>query len=67
MRQDEQVRGVILGCTEIFLLVDWHDAPDLPMSNTAKLYGDPAVEVTLSVGKCFGRRPLWYTVQSIFV
>lgn len=36
-------QGVILGCTEIFLLVDQADRPDVPMFNTTALHTDAAV------------------------
>lgn len=37
--------GVILGCTEIFLLVSQEDRPDFPMFNTTALHVDDAVEM----------------------
>lgn len=48
MRDEEGVQGLILGCTEIFLLIDQADIPDFPMFNTAKLHCDAAVEFSLS-------------------
>ncbi|ARE40014.1 Aspartate racemase [Rhodovulum sp. P5] len=48
MRRDDGVEGLILGCTEIFLLIDQDDAPDFPMFNTSKLHCDAAVEFALS-------------------
>lgn len=47
MRADEQVEGLILGCTEIFLLIDQPDMPDFPMFNTASLHCDAAVRFAL--------------------
>ncbi|KAA1055858.1 aspartate/glutamate racemase family protein [Azospirillum argentinense] len=40
-------QGVILGCTEIFLLVDQADRPDVPMFNTTALHTDAAVAFAL--------------------
>ncbi|NUB12656.1 amino acid racemase [Azospirillum brasilense] len=40
-------QGVILGCTEIFLLVDQADRPDFPMFNTTALHTDAAVAFAL--------------------
>ncbi|QCO17103.1 amino acid racemase (plasmid) [Azospirillum brasilense] len=40
-------QGVILGCTEIFLLVDQADRPDVPMFNTTALHADAAVAFAL--------------------
>ncbi len=39
--------GVILGCTEIFLLVDQDDLPDFPVFDTAALHIDAAVRFAL--------------------
>lgn len=39
--------GVILGCTEIFLLVNQADRPDFPMFNTTELHAAAAVEFAL--------------------
>lgn len=47
MREEEGVEGLILGCTEIFLLIDQPDMPDFPMFNTAKLHCDAAIEFAL--------------------
>lgn len=49
MRNEEGVEGLILGCTEIFLLIDQHHMPQLPMFNTARLHCDAAVEFALRV------------------
>jgi len=49
MRRDHGVQGLILGCTEIFLLIDQDDAPDFPMFNTAKLHCDAAVDFALEL------------------
>ena len=43
MRREDGVEGLILGCTEIFLLIDQSDMPDFPMFNTAKLHCDAAI------------------------
>ncbi len=48
MRRDDGVQGLILGCTEIFLLINQKDTPGFPMFNTAKLHCDAAVEFALS-------------------
>ena len=37
------VQGVILGCTEIFLLVSQADRPALPMFDTTTLHAEAAV------------------------
>ncbi len=47
MRVDEGAQGLILGCTEIFLLINQTDIADFPMFNTAKLHCDAAVEFAL--------------------
>jgi aspartate racemase len=47
MCREDGVEGLILGCTEIFLLIDQSDMPDLPMFNTAKLHCDAAVKFAL--------------------
>lgn len=43
MRVELGAEGLILGCTEIFLLIDQHHMPEFPMFNTAKLHCDAAV------------------------
>lgn len=43
--------GVILGCTEIFLLIDQPDRPDIPMFNTTALHVAAAVEAALAPDK----------------
>ncbi|UKJ76021.1 aspartate/glutamate racemase family protein [Azospirillum brasilense] len=40
-------QGVILGCTEIFLLVDQADRPEFPMFNTTALHATAAVAFAL--------------------
>lgn len=47
LRADEMAQGLILGCTEIFLLLDQPDIPDFPMFNTARLHCDAAVDLAL--------------------
>ena len=49
--QEEKVEGLILGCTEIFLLIDQKDRPSVPMFNTTKLHCDKVVEYALSKTK----------------
>jgi len=48
MRREEGAEGLILGCTEIFLLIGQPDMPDFPMFNTAKLHCDAAVDFAMS-------------------
>ena len=48
MRVELGAEGLILGCTEIFLLIDQHHMPDFPMFNTAKLHCETAVDFALS-------------------
>ncbi|KAA0677814.1 aspartate/glutamate racemase family protein [Roseomonas genomospecies 6] len=43
----EGAQGVILGCTEIFLLVDQADRPDFPIFNTTALHAAAAVAFAL--------------------
>ncbi len=47
MRQEDRAEGLILGCTEIFLLLNQSDMPDFLMFNTAKLHCDAAVDFAL--------------------
>jgi aspartate racemase len=47
MRRDEGCDALILGCTEIFLLIDQPDRPDLPMFDTAALHCEAAVAIAL--------------------
>ncbi|CTQ48287.1 aspartate/glutamate racemase family protein [Jannaschia donghaensis] len=47
LARDEGAQGLILGCTEIFLLLRPDDAPDLPMFNTTELHCEAAVRVAL--------------------
>ena len=46
--QDEGAEGVILGCTEIFLLMRQDDRPNLPMFDTTRLHCEAAVEMALA-------------------
>lgn len=48
MRREDGAEGLILGCTEIFLLIDQDDRPDFPMFNTARLHCEAAVDFALS-------------------
>ena len=41
---------LILGCTEIFLLVSHSDRPDFPMVDTTTLHVDAAVALALALG-----------------
>jgi aspartate racemase len=41
-------QGVILGCTEIFLLIDQDDLPGFPVFDTTKLHVEAAVDCVLS-------------------
>lgn len=45
---EEGVEGLILGCTEIFLLLQQEHRPDLPMFNTTRLHCDAAVAFALA-------------------
>ena len=42
--QEQGAEGVILGCTEIFLLIEQSDLPGLPVFDTASLHIAAAVE-----------------------
>ncbi|WP_448189251.1 aspartate/glutamate racemase family protein [Azospirillum sp. sgz301742] len=48
--KDSGAQGVILGCTEIFLLVNQADRPDVPMFNTTDLHAAAAVDFALGRG-----------------
>lgn len=43
MKNEDGIEGVILGCTEICLLIDQSDLPDLTVFATAKLHTQAAV------------------------
>jgi aspartate racemase len=45
--RQQGAEGVILGCTEIFLLLTQSDMPDFPMFNTTSLHVEAAVEAAL--------------------
>ena len=45
---EDAIEGLVLGCTEIFLLIDQPDMPHLPMFNTAELHCEAAVKFALS-------------------
>ncbi|MEH6525426.1 MAG: amino acid racemase [Sneathiella sp.] len=47
MHHEEGAEGLILGCTEIFLLIDQPDMSHLPMFNTAKLHCEAAIDFAL--------------------
>lgn len=46
--QKEGAQGLILGCTEIFLLINQNDRPDIPFFNTAYLHCLDAINYVLS-------------------
>lgn len=46
--KDAGAEGVILGCTEIFLLVGQADRPNVPMFNTTELHAAAAVDFALA-------------------
>ncbi|KIT17690.1 aspartate/glutamate racemase family protein [Jannaschia aquimarina] len=46
--REQGAQGVILGCTEIFLLMRPEDRPDLPLFNTTELHCRAAVEAALA-------------------
>ena len=46
--RDRGAQGVILGCTEIFLLVSQADRPGFPMFNTTALHVERAVNMALN-------------------
>ena len=48
--KDAGAEGVILGCTEIFLLVNQADRPDFPMFNTTELHAEAAVDFAIGRG-----------------
>ncbi len=47
MQRDHGIEGLIMGCTEIFLLIDQIDRPRLPMFNTAMLHCTAAADFAL--------------------
>lgn len=47
LAEQEGAQGLILGCTEIFLLLKQADRPDLPMFNTTELHCQAAIEFAL--------------------
>lgn len=46
--RDMGAQGIILGCTEIFLLIGQADMPDFPIFNTAELHVRAAVDMALA-------------------
>jgi aspartate racemase len=48
--RSQGAQGVILGCTEIFLLVSQTDQPDFPMFDTTALHVARAVSMALDLG-----------------
>ncbi|GAB4193144.1 MAG: amino acid racemase [Wenzhouxiangellaceae bacterium] len=49
IQDEEGVEGLILGCTEIFLLIDQPDRPHLPMFNTTQLHCEAAVRFAMGL------------------
>jgi aspartate racemase len=47
LAKQEGAQGVILGCTEIFLLIQQADRPDLPFFDTTELHCQAAVDFAL--------------------
>lgn len=47
MRREEGAEGLILGCTEIFLLIDQPDMHDFPMFNTSSLHCEAGVRFAM--------------------
>ncbi|MEE4211608.1 MAG: amino acid racemase [Parvularcula sp.] len=47
MLRDQNIDGLILGCTEIYLLIDQSDLPELPIYATAKLHAVAAARWAL--------------------
>jgi aspartate racemase len=47
LARDERAEGLILGCTEIFLLIEQADRPDFPMFNTTRLHCEAAIAFAL--------------------
>ena len=47
LAREEGAEGLILGCTEIFLLIEQSDRPDLPMFNTTELHCQAAIDFAL--------------------
>ena len=46
--QDRGVEGIVLGCTEIPMLINQEHIPDLPLFDSTRLHIDAAVEAQLS-------------------
>ena len=44
---DRGAQGIILGCTEIFLLLRQSDIPEIPLFNTTELHVKAAVDMAL--------------------
>lgn len=49
LRREDGAQGVILGCTEIFLMIEQQDLPGFPVFNTALLHCEAAIEAALGV------------------
>jgi len=48
LEQEHGAQGLIMGCTEIFLLVQQEDCPDFPIFNTTKLHCAAAINFALT-------------------
>ncbi|MCF6343447.1 MAG: amino acid racemase [Devosiaceae bacterium] len=48
MANENGAEGLIMGCTEIFLLIQQDDCPDFPLFNTAQLHCHAAVDFALA-------------------
>ncbi|MDA8870701.1 amino acid racemase [Rhizobiaceae bacterium] len=46
---EQGVEGVILGCTEIYTLIEQKHRPDLPMFDTTRLHCEAAVDMALGI------------------
>jgi len=47
MRRDENIDGVIMGCTEITMLIGQDDF-DIPVFDTTRIHAEAAVEFALA-------------------
>jgi aspartate racemase len=48
LARDEGAEGLIMGCTEFFLLIGQSDRPNFPMFNTTKLHCEAAIRMALT-------------------
>jgi len=49
LRQQQHVQGVILGCTEIPLLIEQRHVPDVPLLDTTRIHARMAADVMLGL------------------